>query len=105
VWVEPEDLHVSAAKVDVHAEELQLHHTAANARIEAAQAGVPAGAAVALGAAVVKWQADTTTLFGSLVKHSQALRGAAVAYVTTDDQNADGVEGVGEQAGSIDLGL
>ena len=62
IRVVPEDLHVSAAKVDVHADELHLKHTAANGRIEAAQAGVPTGSAAALSAAVAKWQTDTTVL-------------------------------------------
>lgn len=45
IRVVPEDLHVSAAKVTVHADELQLKHAGANGRIEAAQVGVPAGSA------------------------------------------------------------
>ncbi len=105
IRVVPEDLHVSAAKVDVHADELHLKHTAANGRIEAAQAGVPTGSAAALSAAVAKWQTDTTVLFGNLVEHGLALRGAAAGYLSTDEDNAADIEAVGDQVSALDLGL
>lgn len=41
VRVMPEDLHVSVATVDAHADEVWLKHGAADGRIEAAQVGVP----------------------------------------------------------------
>lgn len=77
VRVAPEDLHMSAATVDAHANEVWLKHGAANGRIEAAQVGVPTGSAVALSAAVAKWQGDTTALFGRMVEYGGALRGGA----------------------------
>ena len=61
--VAPEDLQLSAATVDVHTDELHLRHATAHGRIEGAQVGVPTRSAAALGAAVAKWQADTTVLF------------------------------------------
>ncbi len=39
VRVTPEDLHVSAATVDVHADTLHVRHFEADGRMEAAQAG------------------------------------------------------------------
>jgi hypothetical protein len=105
IRVVSEDLQVSAATVDVHADELHLRHGAANGRIEAAQVGVPAGSAVALTAAVAKWQADTAVLFGNLVDHSQALLGAAAGYTSTDEHNAAEIEAAGDEVPTIDLGL
>jgi hypothetical protein len=66
IRVLPECLHVSAAKLEVNADELQLRHTAANGRIEAAQTGVPAGSVAALSAAVAKCQVDTQTAPGDV---------------------------------------
>lgn len=105
IRVVPEDLQVSAAKVDVRADELHLKHTAAIGRIEAAQVGVPAGSAAALSVAVAKWQVDTTVMFGNLVQHSEALRGAAIGYETTDEHNAAAIDAVGDEASTLDLGL
>jgi uncharacterized protein YukE len=105
IRVVPEDLHVSAAKVDVHADELHLRHAAANGRIEAAQVGVPTGSAAALSAAVAKWQGDTTALFGNLVEHGEALRGAAAGYVGTDEENAGDIQAAGDHVSTLDLGL
>ena len=105
IRVVPEDLHLSAAKVDAHADELHLRHAVANGRIEAAQVGVPTGSAAALSAAVAKWQADTTALFGNLVEHGEALRGAAAGYVGTDEDNAADIEAAGDQVSTLDLGL
>ena len=100
-----EDLHLSAAKVDVHADELQARHVAANGRIEAAQVGVPSTAAVALSAALTKWQADTAVLVGNVLDHGEALRGAATTFLATEQHNAARLQCVGNEASSFDLGL
>jgi hypothetical protein len=101
----PEDLRVSAAEVEGHADELQARHAAAHGRIEAAQAGVPATAAVALSAAVAKWQVDTTAMFGNLMEHGGALRGAEVGYVATEDRNSEAIDAVGAEATAVNVGL
>ena len=95
VRVTPEDLHLSAATVDVHADSMKARHFEADGRMEAAQPGLPAGSAAALTGAVAKWQADTTAIFGRMVDHSDGLRTGAAAYVQTDD----------EAASDLDLGL
>jgi uncharacterized protein YukE len=105
IRVVSEDLQVSAAKVDLHADEVQLRHTAADGRIEAAQVGVPAGSSVALSAAVAKWQADTTALFGRLVDHGGALRAAVAGYEQTEERSATEINAVGGHATAVDLGL
>lgn len=98
IRVAPEDLHLSAAKVEGHAEELQARHAASDGRIGDAQAGVPAASTAALGAAVSKWQLDTTVLHGRLSGHGQALSGAASAFVGTEERNAADIDAVGGQA-------
>ena len=61
--VNPEDLHLSAATVDVHADNMQARHFEADGRMEAAQPGLPAGSAAAVTGAVAKWQADTSAIW------------------------------------------
>ena len=95
VRVTAEELHVSAATVDVHADSMKTRHFEADGRMEAAQPGLPAGSAAALTGAVAKWQADTTAIFGRMVDHSHGLRTGAAAYAQTDD----------ETASDLDLGL
>jgi uncharacterized protein YukE len=101
----PEDLRVSAADVEGHADELQARHTAAHGRIEAAQAGVPAAAAVALSATVAKWQEDTAVLSGNLFRHGRALRGAEVAYVATEHHSSEAINAVGAEGSAVNVGL
>jgi hypothetical protein len=101
----PEDLRVSAAEVEGHADELHARHVAAHGRIEAAQAGVPTGAAVALSAAVAKWQIDTSALFGNLMLHGGALRGAEVGYVETEDSNSEAINEVGAEGSAVNVDL
>lgn len=98
VHVAPEDLLVSAATVDAHADDMWAAHGSANARTESAGNGVPTGSGVALAAAVAKWQQDSTALFGRLVEHSGALRAGGVAYEQTDQQSAAAID-------AVDLGL
>ena len=102
IHVNLSDLHASATKVDMHADGLQASHAAAHGRIEAAQPGVPAAAAVALSAAVSKWQVDTTVLHTKMTGHSADFRGAATGYQTTDQRNAGNIKAVGDSA-DIDL--
>ncbi|KUI05358.1 hypothetical protein AU189_03025 [Mycolicibacterium acapulense] len=105
VRVAPEDLMVSASTVDAHADGMWLTHGTATSRIEGAQKGVPPAANVALSAAVAKWQADSTALFGRLVDHGHALRAGAAVYEQTDGQNAENLKAAGDQMTALDLGL
>jgi uncharacterized protein YukE len=95
IRVVPEDLRVSACTVESDAEELQVRRTSAAARIEAANAGVPAGAAAALSAAVAKWRMDTDRHFSALSDHSTGLGRSAAAYRKTEEGNARSVTSVG----------
>ncbi|MCB0940697.1 MULTISPECIES: hypothetical protein [Mycolicibacterium] len=60
VRVVPEDLHLSAATVDMHADTVRVKHASADGRIEGAQRGLPASSAAVLISTVAKWQADST---------------------------------------------
>jgi hypothetical protein len=100
-----EDLQGSAATVDVHADGMRARHGAADGRIESSQRGLPAGAAVAVGAALAKWQADTSALYGQLVERSQGLRSGAAAYHLADEGGAAEVDAVGRRLSELDLGL
>ena len=104
VRVVPEDLHVSAGKVELHADELHARHIVAIGRIEAAQPGVPTSSALALSAAITKWQADTTALLGSLAGYGRAMRGAAAGYVMTEGHNAATLHSVGDESTYVDTG-
>jgi uncharacterized protein YukE len=106
-WIQvvPEDLHMSAATVDAHADEMHVRHATANGRIEAAQLGLPAGAAAALNSAVTKWQAATATLFGRLVDHSTGLRVGAASYQQTDEHSAGEITATGDTVTGLDLGV
>jgi hypothetical protein len=78
--VTPEDLLVSAATVDAHADGLWQQHGSADGRIEAAQVGVP-------------------------VDHAQSLSAGAAAYEQTDAHNATDLNQMSEQVTDLDLGL
>ena len=105
VRVVPEDLHISAATVDVHADNVHARHLEADSRMEAAQAGLPMGSAAALTDAVGKWQADTSAMFGRMVDHSHGLRTGAAAYVRADDDGATDINRAGQAVSDLDLGL
>ena len=92
VRVVPLDLQVSAGTVDAHADVMKARHAAADGLVEISQRGMPTSSAVALGAAMAKWQADSARLFGRLVDHSTALRTGAAAYVRTDQDSGADIE-------------
>ncbi|MGH3678204.1 MAG: hypothetical protein ACRDU5_21220 [Mycobacterium sp.] len=101
----PEDLKVCAIRVDGHAEEVQLGHAAADGRIEAAQAGLPAASAAAMTSKGARWQETTAVLHARLSGHGVAFHGSAEAYAMTEGHNADAVAEVGvagvQTSGSI----
>lgn len=86
--VDPIDLHMSSDHMDMHHADLQTAHTAANADIEAAQAGWVGTSATALQAKFAEWQAATTHLCNDVAAHGAALRKAAEGYPTVDAESA-----------------
>ena len=105
VRVIPEDLCLSAATVDVHADNVQLRHATSDGRIESAQRGLPAGSAAALRSAVAKWQGDTDALFGRMVDHSTGLRAGASGYRQVDQLGANEIEAAAAAIRPEDMGL
>jgi len=105
VRVVADDLKLSASQVDMHADSLRLSHGTADTQIEAAQSGLPAGAAAALGGAVTKWQQESTVHFTRMVDHSTGLRSGAATYDEVDSQRADNLSAAGENIAPPDLGL
>jgi hypothetical protein len=94
VEVVPDDLRMSADTVDAHADAVRTGHFEADGRIEAAHTGIPAASVGALSAAVTKWQADTTAMFGRMVDHADGMRSGAAAYTETDDASGQRISGV-----------
>lgn len=105
VRVVPEDLQVSAATVDAHADSVRTKYATADGLIEGAQKGLPAGSAAALGAAVTKWQADSTAMIGRMIGDSNGLRSGASAYMAADSDAAAAVEAAGNRIRPEDMGL
>lgn len=105
IRVVPEDLHLSAATVDTHADKVRAKHATADGRIEAAQRGFPTGSAAALSAAVSKWQLNSTALFGHMVDHSTGLRAGAACYQETDQDSARRIDAAGSAIDPDDMGL
>lgn len=103
--VVPEDLQLSAARVDVHADDVQVRHTTSDGRIEAAQLGLPTASLAALSTKVAKWQADTATMFGRMVDHSAGLRAGASLYHQTDADNASEIDSAAAAISADDMGL
>lgn len=103
--VVPEDLQLSAARVDVHADDVQVRHTTSDGRIEAAQLGLPTASSAALSTKVAKWQADTATMFGRMVDHSAGLRAGASLYHQTDADNASEIDSAAAAISADDMGL
>jgi uncharacterized protein YukE len=105
IRVAPEDLHLSAARMDAHADQVQVKHVEADSRIEAAQRGLPTGSAAALSAAVAKWQLNSTALFGRMVDHSTGLRAGAAGYQQTDQDSASEIDEAANAISPDDMGL
>jgi hypothetical protein len=105
VRVVADDLRLSALQVDMHADALRLRHGTADGRIEAAQNGIPGGAAAALTGALAKWQHDTSMQFTKLVEHGTGLRTGAAAYDDIDAQSAEALRAAGMAVPYPDLGL
>jgi WXG100 family type VII secretion target len=99
IHVEPEDLHLSAGRVDGHLEDVQAGHAEADGEIAAAQAGLVGLSAGAIAAKSAEWKAVTAALSARLAEHSAAFRVDAAGYQDTERANAADVSQLGAQAG------
>ncbi|MDO3398665.1 WXG100 family type VII secretion target [Mycolicibacterium neoaurum] len=87
--VDPVDLRMSSDHMDMHHADLQAAHSAANADIDAAQAGWVGASAAALQARFAEWQNTTAELCGDIAAHGAAFRKSAEGYTTVDADGAD----------------
>ncbi len=95
--VHPEFLLASGVRADIHADDLHVRHTAADARIESAQSGMPAMAAAAMSAKLAKWQAVTAALHTRIAGHGQAFKTSGIQFYETEQKNAQEIGAVGQQ--------
>jgi hypothetical protein len=95
--VVPEDLHLSASTVDMHADDMRTKHGTADGRVEESMVGLPAGAAAALGAKLTEWQAATGVLYGDMAGHSDGLRMGAMNYSQNDQTGAENIANTSSQ--------
>jgi WXG100 family type VII secretion target len=86
--VDPVDLHMSSDHLDMHGSELATSHGAADADIEAAQAGWVGTSGAALRAKFAEWQETTTKLTDDIAAHGAAFRSAASGYQSVDSDGA-----------------
>ncbi|WP_299559749.1 type VII secretion target [uncultured Mycolicibacterium sp.] len=105
VRVVPEDLRMSADRVDVCADDLRGRHGSADSRIETARGGLPAAAAAALDTALAKWRADTTAVVGRMIGHGAGLRAGAAQYQHTDHTGAEAIDRAMPRIDPDDMGL
>ena len=92
--VDPVDLRVSAAHMDMHHADLTAAHSAADADIEYSQAGWVGASGAALIAKLADWQAATITMTADIASHGAAFQAAATDYVTVDDTSADDITNI-----------
>ncbi|BBX86947.1 WXG100 family type VII secretion target [Mycolicibacterium aubagnense] len=92
--VDPIDLHMSSAHMDMHHAELRTAHADAHADMEAAQGSWIGASAAALQAKLAEWQATTEQLCGDISAHGEAFSAAAHKYTSTD---ANGAQAINKQ--------
>lgn len=92
--VDPIDLHMSSAHMDMHHADLRTAHADAHADMEAAHGRWIGASAAALQAKLAEWQETTEQLCGDIAGHGEAFRAAAHSYTNVD---ADGAQAINKQ--------
>lgn len=87
--VDPIDLRLSSDHMDMHHADLSAAHGAANADIEAAQAGWVGVSGAALQTKFAEWQAATAAITSDIASHRAAFSSAAEGYATADGDSAE----------------
>lgn len=87
--VDPVDLHMSSAHMDMHHAELAAAHGAASGDIEAAQSGWVGASGAALQAKFTEWQEATAMIARDIVAHGAEFQNAAQRYASVDADNAE----------------
>jgi WXG100 family type VII secretion target len=104
IRVLPEHLVVSGCRVAGHAEDVQITHSASDARIDSALSGWVGSSAAAMAAKAAGWQGMTEMLSGRLADHASALHASVTAFQETEDDNIRAVSAIGDQAARGSLG-
>ena len=91
--VDPADLHVGAAQVEVHAEEMMAAHTQAHGQMAEAAPGIVGASVAALAALTSHWEAESAGQFAEMIEHSEKFRSAATQYDSTDSATSSQIDG------------
>lgn len=98
IRAEPADIIASGSVVTGHAENVHATHTASDARIESAMTGWTGASHAAMTAKAARWVSTTRTLSVRLAEHGGALDSSGHAYQETENDNAESLHKLGEQA-------
>jgi WXG100 family type VII secretion target len=83
-----EELAAAGVAVTGHGEDVAVAHTAADGRIDAAQAGWQGRSAAALAAKTAQWAADSRAMLARLSDHAQGLHTAATEFWAHEQRSA-----------------
>jgi uncharacterized protein YukE len=84
-----------------HGEDVAMKHSAADGRIDAAQAGWQGQSGAAMLACSQKWVATTSGLLGRLSDHAQGLHASAHCFYEMDQNNGQTIGNLGQAADAI----
>ena len=104
IRIDPEHLLVSASRVNGHAEELKITHTAADTQIESALGGWSGTSLTAMTAKAAEWRAATTAMSGRLFDHAELFHTSGVGFHDTEARNAETIRIIGSEVGRVSLG-
>ena len=92
IAVNPTDLHLAAASVRCHAEDMRTALKSSEASAQDAESGWVGQSADALQSLVPSWREFSRAIDSKLEAHSAHLDASAGAYESTDDRNAASVK-------------
>jgi WXG100 family type VII secretion target len=95
------DLLAGGVSITGHGEDVAVKHSAADSRIDAAQAGWQGQSGAAMMARSQKWVATTGALLGRLSDHAQGLHTSAHCFQEMDQNNGQGIDTLGQAADTI----
>jgi WXG100 family type VII secretion target len=84
----PVDLWISSDHLAMHSADLRTAHAAADADVEATEAGWSGESGLAMQEKLNEWQGFTQRICAALDDHQMRFRAAGDAYATTDDTQA-----------------
>jgi WXG100 family type VII secretion target len=103
IHVDPDQLLISATRVDGHATEVKDTHAASHARIQDAQPGLVGSSAAAIESKLTEWQGVTRALHTVITDHAHAFRTSAAGFANTESRNAQAVAEVGAKTPNRDV--